>query len=303
MTVASEPPVRQSHGLIHFTDGSLAYAGHYLHEHSHPDHTHSFLEIAVMTGGAGVHRSATGRHRLHVGDVVLLRPGVWHGYEQCHALDLYNCCFSTDLLHRELGWTRDDPLLGYLLWTGPYAMDRRGMITATLDVATLHECVRHLDALHRTHAAAAAERHRADIIGHLSLFLGCLARAVSIDQAVPPADIVPLHPAVSHTMHLLETDLARRWTLQELAATLHLTPSYLVRLFRSSTGLPPIAYLSRHRVEAAATMLLHSDATITQIARSVGWPDPNHFARRFRSHYGLSASEYRARFGRTGAGS
>jgi hypothetical protein len=71
-------------------------------------HTHSFLEIAVVTGGEGVHVSLAGRQPLHVGDVILLRPGVWHGYEECRHLDLYNCCFSTELLRRELAWTRED---------------------------------------------------------------------------------------------------------------------------------------------------------------------------------------------------
>jgi AraC family L-rhamnose operon transcriptional activator RhaR len=28
----------------------------------------------------------------------------------------------------------------------------------------------------------------------------------------------------------------------------------------------------------------------------VGWPDPNYFARRFRSHFGLSATTFRERF-------
>src|SRR4051812_15049508 len=106
----AEPPVANSRTLLHLTDGSLAYAGHYLHEDAHPVHTHSFVEVAVMIAGEGVHHSLAGRRQLAVGDVLLLRPGAWHGYEQCRRLDLYNCCFPIELLQRELAWTRDDPL-------------------------------------------------------------------------------------------------------------------------------------------------------------------------------------------------
>jgi AraC family L-rhamnose operon transcriptional activator RhaR len=57
-----------------------------------------------------------------------------------------------------------------------------------------------------------------------------------------------------------------------------------------------MAHLSRFRVETAAAMLLHTDQPITQIGHSVGWPDQNYFARRFKAHYGLTASSYRTRF-------
>ena len=61
-----------------------------------------------------------------------------------------------------------------------------------------------------------------------------------------------------------------------------------------------MAYLAQIRAEHAAVALLHSDEPITSIGRAVGWPDQNYFARRFKAHYGLSATTYRKRFA-TGA--
>jgi AraC family L-rhamnose operon transcriptional activator RhaR len=37
-------------------------------------------------------------------------------------------------------------------------------------------------------------------------------------------------------------------------------------------------------------------ASVTSIGRAVGWPDQSGFARRFKAHYGLSATTYRKRF-------
>jgi methylphosphotriester-DNA--protein-cysteine methyltransferase len=48
--------------------------------------------------------------------------------------------------------------------------------------------------------------------------------------------------------------------------------------------------------EHAAVLLLHSDEPVTSIGRAVGWPDQSGFARRFKAHYGLSATAYRKRF-------
>ena len=95
---------------------------------------------------------------------------------------------------------------------------------------------------------------------------------------------------------MLEASMARHWVLTELAEELHLAPGYLVRLFKAATGLPPMAYLAQVRAEHAAVMLLHSDEPVTGIGRAVGWPDQNYFARRFKAHYGLSATTYRKRF-------
>jgi AraC family transcriptional regulator, L-rhamnose operon transcriptional activator RhaR len=288
-------PMDTSRDVFYFTEGALAYAGCYLHEEDNPAHTHSFVEIAFAIGGSGIHHSVSGRQEMSHGDVVLLRPGVWHGYEDCLQLELYNCCFSSELLRRELSWMREDPLLGYLLWTGPYAMAGRGMLSFRLPEEALGSCMDHLEALAGLRHSSLA-RHRGDILGRLSLLLSELGRVAQPDPGLHGIQGGPLHPAVGRAMRLLEASLARPWALTELAEELHLTPGYLVRLFKAATGLPPMAYLAQVRAEQAADLLLHSDEPITCIGQAVGWPDQNYFARRFKAHYGLTATSYRKRF-------
>jgi AraC family transcriptional regulator, L-rhamnose operon transcriptional activator RhaR len=287
------PPLGTEQGLFHFTDGALADAIPYLHDHDSPVHTHSFVEIAFTVSGAGVHNCLNGRQEVRAGDVVLLRPGAWHGYENCRQLNVYNCCFSSELLRRELSWVREDPLLGYLLWAGPYSSAARGMLTVTLDLATFRECLTHLDALAALRNRP-RQRHRGDVVGRLSLLFSQLGQAIARTDEAP--DEAAVHPAIGHAMRILEADLARQWTLAELAAAVHLTPGHTVRLFKGTTGLPPMAYLAQVRAEHAAVLLLHSDEPVTGIGRAVGWPDQNYFARRFKAHYGLSATTYRKRF-------
>jgi AraC family L-rhamnose operon transcriptional activator RhaR len=287
-------PMDTSRDVFYFTDGALAYAGHYLHADDNPAHTHTFVEIAFVIGGEGIHHYAAGCRDLQPGDVLLLRPGVWHGYEKCSQLELYNCCFSAELLRRELAWTREDPLLSYLLWTGPYSAPGRGALALSLDAVAYDECLAHLEALTALRHCP-LERYRGDVLGRLSLLLSALGR-VAQGKSAPFSDAGRLHPAVGRAIRMLEADIARPWSLTCLAAELHLAPGYLVRVFKAATGLPPMAYLAQVRAEQAAVMLLHSDEPITGIGRAVGWSDQNYFARRFKAHYGLSATTYRTRF-------
>nr|WP_238351575.1 AraC family transcriptional regulator [Kribbella shirazensis] len=104
------------------------------------------------------------------------------------------------------------------------------------------------------------------------------------------------HPAVQHAMRLMEAGLDEPWTLEGLAARVNLAPGYLVRLFGSSVGMSPIAYLNRIRAERAAGLLIETELPVSTIGATVGWHDPSHATRRFRSAFGLSPSQYRSAF-------
>ena len=97
--------------MFHFTDGRSPTRARTCTTTTAPC-IRTALSIAFVVSGEGVDNCLNGRNVVRPGDVTLLRPGVWHRYTNCRDLSVYNCCFSSELLRRELAWTREDPLLG-----------------------------------------------------------------------------------------------------------------------------------------------------------------------------------------------
>lgn len=93
---------------------------------------------------------------------------------------------------------------------------------------------------------------------------------------------------------LLREDLERRWTLRDLAGTLHLSISQLDRVFVAGFGKPPIAYLTMLRAERMAHLLRATDLPVSAIARQVGWSDADFASRQFRRRVGVTPTRYRA---------
>jgi transcriptional regulator GlxA family with amidase domain len=78
-----------------------------------------------------------------------------------------------------------------------------------------------------------------------------------------------------------------------MAESVHLSSSQFRRIFLEAFGKSPIAYLTMLRVQRMVELLRTTDSTISVIAASVGWGDPDFAARQFRRSVGLSPSEYR----------
>lgn len=68
------------------------------------------------------------------------------------------------------------------------------------------------------------------------------------------------------------------------------------RRFAAATGLTPIAYVQRLRIEDAKRRLERTDAPIDEISWRVGYEDPAFFRRLFRRTTGLAPGAYRKRF-------
>ncbi|BDY04950.1 AraC family transcriptional regulator [Ferrimonas sp. YFM] len=80
--------------------------------------------------------------------------------------------------------------------------------------------------------------------------------------------------------------------LADLAKLCGLTEAGLTRAFKSTTGLPPYAWLSRFRLEKAMAWL-KGGRSVTAVAQAVGFYDQAHFSKVFKQQYGLTPGQVR----------
>jgi AraC family transcriptional regulator len=91
----------------------------------------------------------------------------------------------------------------------------------------------------------------------------------------------------------IHDNLTHEFTLEHLADVANTSASQLVRLFRKSLGLTPMAYVSQRRIREAQRLLASSSMSVEQIAIHLGYSDQSHFTHRFRANTGVTPAVFR----------
>ena len=86
---------------------------------------------------------------------------------------------------------------------------------------------------------------------------------------------------------------ADRWTIAMLAKQVGLSRSVLAERFRDYLGAPPVAYLTRRRLQMGAQMLASTNYSVAQIASQVGYESEPAFNRAFKRQFGHPPARYR----------
>jgi transcriptional regulator GlxA family with amidase domain len=94
----------------------------------------------------------------------------------------------------------------------------------------------------------------------------------------------------------LDTHFAITNPVEELIKHARLAERTLKRRFTLATGLAPLAYVQRLRIEDAKRRLERTDTPIDTISWQVGYEDPAFFRRLFKRTTGLAPGAYRKRF-------
>lgn len=249
------------------------------------------LDHAWAEDGRSMHMDPFGRLYLlfdgeavvtHHDQVFHLRPG-WLYVIPAHALSRYVCPKTMDLAFVHFTAT----VLGGL---DLFAALRCGYAAPLPDpIATGAVWDRLLAASRRRGLDA-----RLEADGLFRQLLSPLLLAPHPDPAAaapPPGrwdDLCRLQPV----FQFVERHLHRKLRLADLAACVHLQPTYFSNRFSRVAGVSPLTYVNRQRVRRAEALLWEGRLSLAGIAAATGLGDVFHFSRIFKRVTGIPPSRY-----------
>src|SRR2546421_475038 len=107
--------------------------------------------------------------------------------------------------------------------------------------------------------------------------------------------VATLSSLVGEAVTSIRFNIDQPLNLNRIADTLGVHPSHLSRTFKKELGMTLTAYINTLRIEEAKYMLDSSNASVTEIASSVGYSDSNYFSKVFTKLEHVTPHAYRKR--------
>ncbi len=91
----------------------------------------------------------------------------------------------------------------------------------------------------------------------------------------------------------IENNINNPISLQDLSDTIHIHPTYLSDFFFKMTGMRPIQYVNRKKIDMAKALIFVNKKTIDEISSQLGFTTIQYFSRVFKSITGKSPKKFR----------
>jgi YesN/AraC family two-component response regulator len=96
---------------------------------------------------------------------------------------------------------------------------------------------------------------------------------------------------VENIIQYMHQNINNRVTLTELAEIVQLSPTYLSRAFKETTGYSVIEFFNKIKIDKAKELIIEGNKRVKEVARALGFTDEFYFSRIFKRIEGISSSE------------
>ncbi|MPM98311.1 Arabinose operon regulatory protein [bioreactor metagenome] len=82
-------------------------------------------------------------------------------------------------------------------------------------------------------------------------------------------------------------------TIEEIAKSMYLHPSYFSQVIKEELGLNALKYLNLYRMNKASQLLKTTELSVEEIASAVGYQNRHSFTRAFKNRFQSSPTRYK----------
>jgi AraC-like DNA-binding protein len=253
---------------------------------SMPDyHDHNGYEIYYLLSGTRYYFIHDRAYKVDKGDLVLINKGVFHKTGYCDSLmherilinfdetyirDLLRLSVDVDLLQA----FHQNKNIVKLPKTEQTAVERL--------LFNIIKEARGKDSGHESYVRLA--------MGELLIFIN---RKAMHTRPIDSVQIDHMQGKVSEIQKYLNIRYKNKITLGSISEKFYISPFYLSRMFKKTTGFTFIEYLNSLRIREAQQLLKESQLNVSEIADKVGYENQTHFGRVFKKMTGMSPLQYK----------
>ena len=271
-SVASNP-VYYEHQNLHVL---FAGTSQTLPQHQAGPKIYDYYLLHYIEGGSGIFRTEHRTYELGAGDCFLIHPGQLVSYisDQNHPWKYRWAAFTgkeSDSWVLQAGFTPEQPVLS-IMEGSVVPASLQGMMEAFY---------------------ANKESSHLKSLGYLYLIIGEAAEQLSTSSRLPGAGS-QVKRTVKQMIHFMSSQYAHPISIEQMCDSLGYNRAYLSRVFKQETGLSPVTYLLKLRIEKSRQLLRERpELSVEQVASSVGMTDALYFSRQFKRFCSQSPTSYR----------
>lgn len=277
-----------------FMPGEMVSAGYYLEQRENTLHTHEFWELSYVLEGRGDHHTGDGCvSKIEEGEFLLINPGTAHCIispppEKGSWVRVCNVLITPEYMStliqklNSLKELDETPLRWMLNQPTPLCEQLRDDSGSILHMMTTltHEYKHSLSCSH--------------VIIENEL-LNLLIYICRLYEGYQNGKVISATPkdTINDLIKFISSNFGSNLTLDFLAEYVHLSPEYLSRYFKKSTGKNLSTFITETRIQKAKYMLRTTDQPIYEIAEYCGYTSISNFEKAFKKISGMTAGDYR----------
>ncbi|MFZ5988747.1 MAG: AraC family transcriptional regulator [Bacillota bacterium] len=131
------------------------------------------------------------------------------------------------------------------------------------------------------------------LLGTLMRLLVFMARCLRHHDENAYVSTSPKHEKISEIVRYINTHYMEPLSIPKLSDLFYISPYYLSRVFKETTGFTLVEYINNVRIKEAQKLIVHPGLKVIEAAEKTGFGSLAHFNRVFRNIAGCSPLKYR----------